>query len=167
MNQGPQQKLRSFHLFKDPKVCHPERRAKPEVEGSSHRRTAKQRISAKILRLASLAQDDKQVTADTVGRSACGRPPHHEWWGQGRPQGSPLREGPVRTCQTAPSLSPGEGIGFACIWTIFDFNHPEGIPQLALWANITLRQQNIIFPLGNASLSRQGKHHLASPCIWV
>ena len=167
MNQGPQQKLRSFQIVKEPKVCHPERRAKPEVEGSSHRKTTKQRISAKILRLASLAQDDKQVTAVTVGRSACGRPPHHEWWGQGRPQGSPLRKESVRTCQRAPSLPPGEGIGFACIGMIFDSNHPEGIPQLAQRANITLRQQNIIFPRGNASLSRQGKHHWVPPCIGV
>ena len=27
-----------------------------------------------------------------VGRSACGRPAHHLWWGLGRPRGSPLRE---------------------------------------------------------------------------
>ena len=45
--------------------------------------------------------------------------------------------------------------------SIFDSNHPEGIPQLAQWANFILRQQNITFPKGNASLSRQGKHHLA------
>ena len=38
-------------------------------------------------------------------------------------------------------------------------NHPEGIPQLARRANFSLRQQNITFPQGNASLSRQGKHH--------
>ena len=45
--------------------------------------------------------------------------------------------------------------------SIFDSNHPEGIPQLAQWANFILRQQNITFPKGNASLSRQGKHHVA------
>ena len=42
-----------------PKVCHPERRAKPEVEGSSHRMAPVQTVSAKILRLAALAQDDR------------------------------------------------------------------------------------------------------------
>ena len=64
-----------------PKVCHPERRAKPEVEGSSHRMAFAQTVSAKILRLALLAQDDIEGTvvhlsfiAVTVGRSACGRP---------------------------------------------------------------------------------------------
>ena len=64
-----------------PKVCHPERRAKPEVEGFSHRMFSEQTVSAKILRLASLAQDDILGTAvplsfiaATVGRSACGRP---------------------------------------------------------------------------------------------
>ena len=41
------------------KVCHPERRAKPEVEGSSHRMAPVQMVSAKILRLAALAQDDR------------------------------------------------------------------------------------------------------------
>ena len=40
------------------KACHPERRAKPEVEGSSHRFYRKCSAGAKILRLASLAQDD-------------------------------------------------------------------------------------------------------------
>ena len=45
------------------KVCHPERRAKPEVEGSSHQISSEQMASAKILRLALLAQDDKQVAA--------------------------------------------------------------------------------------------------------
>ena len=40
------------------KVCHPERRAKPEVEGSSHPEAPVQVESAKILRLALLAQDD-------------------------------------------------------------------------------------------------------------
>ena len=40
------------------KACHPERRAKPEVEGSSHRFHRKCSAGAKILRLASLAQDD-------------------------------------------------------------------------------------------------------------
>ena len=40
-------------------VCHPERRAKPEVEGSSHRMASAQTVSAKILRLAALAQDDR------------------------------------------------------------------------------------------------------------
>ena len=42
-----------------PKVCHPERRAKPEVEGSSHRMAPVQTVSARILRLAALAQDDR------------------------------------------------------------------------------------------------------------
>ena len=46
-----------------PKVCHPERRAKPEVEGSSHRMAFAQTVSAKILRLALLAQDDIVGTA--------------------------------------------------------------------------------------------------------
>ena len=41
-----------------PKACHPERRAKPEVEGSSHQIPTEQTASAKILRLAPLAQDD-------------------------------------------------------------------------------------------------------------
>ena len=61
-----------------PKVCHPERRAKPEAEGSSHRIPAEQTAGAKILRLASLAQDDIVGTAAhlsfiavTVGRSVC------------------------------------------------------------------------------------------------
>ena len=43
-------------------VCHPERRAKPEVEGSSHRFEYQCFVSAKILRLASLAQNDKLGT---------------------------------------------------------------------------------------------------------
>ena len=42
-----------------PKVCHPERRAKPEVEGSSHFRDICSKIGAKILRLPAVAQDDK------------------------------------------------------------------------------------------------------------
>ena len=61
-----------------PKVCHPERRAKPEAEGSSHRIPAEQTAGAKILRLASLAQNDivgsaapLSFNAVTVGRSVC------------------------------------------------------------------------------------------------
>ena len=42
-------------------VCHPERRAKPEAEGSSNHSCTVRRIGAKILRLASLAQDDSGV----------------------------------------------------------------------------------------------------------
>ena len=45
-----------------PKVCHPERRAKPGVEGSSHQFDCEDPVHAKILRLASLAQDDKLRT---------------------------------------------------------------------------------------------------------
>ena len=43
----------------DPQTCHPERRAKPEVEGSSHYRKCRGQIGAKILRLPSVAQDDR------------------------------------------------------------------------------------------------------------
>ena len=41
---------------------------------------------------------------EEVGRSACGRPPQHSWWGPGRPQGSPLRG------KSARSGHPGRGV---------------------------------------------------------
>ena len=44
-------------------VCHPERRAEPEVEGSSHLWFAVGIVAAKILRLAALPQNDKLGTA--------------------------------------------------------------------------------------------------------
>ena len=43
------------------KVCHPERRAKPGVEGSSHPVSAVLSVCVKILRLPAVAQDDKSV----------------------------------------------------------------------------------------------------------
>ena len=42
-----------------PQVCHSERRAKPGVEESSHQIEDCSQSSAKILRLAALAQDDR------------------------------------------------------------------------------------------------------------
>ena len=46
--------------------CHPERRAKPGVEGSSHLWSAVQMVCAKILRLASLAQNDKLCAVSQI-----------------------------------------------------------------------------------------------------
>ena len=46
-----------------PSICHPEGRAKPGVEGSSRRFGCTYPISVKILRLASLAQDNIYGTA--------------------------------------------------------------------------------------------------------
>ena len=60
---------------KKEKVCHPERRAQPGVEGSSHHFAYSSPESAKILRLALLAQDDtgEPVKKDRpVGRSQRG-----------------------------------------------------------------------------------------------
>ena len=48
--------------------------------------------------------DRNLLAKGSVGRSACGRPSHHSWWGLGRPQGSPLREESVRPGH------PGRGV---------------------------------------------------------
>ena len=50
----------------------------------------------------------------TVGRSACGRPAHHSWWGLGRPQGSPLREKCNRSHAKAQEI-----LGFPVLFSIF------------------------------------------------
>ena len=50
----------------------------------------------------------------TVGRSACGRPAHHLWWGLGRPRGSPLREKFNRSHAKAPEI-----LGFPVLFPFF------------------------------------------------
>ena len=73
----------SPHIFGEfVKSCHPERRAKPGVEGSSYQFKPCSIGSAKILRLPSVAQDDKFVgwffclTSDAIRhrRATEGRP---------------------------------------------------------------------------------------------
>ena len=65
------------------KICHPERRATPGVEGSTHEFDCTKTIGAKILRLALLAQDDKRFRyfpnearqlSNLVGGSSAARP---------------------------------------------------------------------------------------------
>ena len=47
----------------------------------------------------------------------------------------------------------------------FYFDHPEGIPHLAQGANITLRQQNIIFP-GRENITGRGENSFRC-ALWL